>query len=147
MVSISRKCSGDCERTELEWNWRFSRPKGLQPSQLLRKSCVDRTSFTWDHVKLERRTPPGALSTFLPKGHVRDMKIQSVCHLFHCQRCLFWLNFWPFHANWLQSLFVRVRRLSKVCEQQPVPSSSYSKFWKFLKNDESWFHVSVENTF
>ena len=75
------------------------------------------------------------------------MKIQSVCHLFHCQRCLFWLNFWPFHANWLQSLFVRVRRLSKVCEQQPVPSSSYSKFWKFLKAMKVGFMFLLKTRF
>ena len=51
MVWISWKCSGDCERTELEWNSRFPRPKGFQPSQLLLKSCVDRTSSAWDHVE------------------------------------------------------------------------------------------------
>ena len=46
-------------RTELEINSKFPRPKGIEPSQLLDESCVDRTSFAWDHVK------QGSTSTLL----------------------------------------------------------------------------------
>ena len=106
-------------RTELEINSRFPRPKGIEPSQLLLKSCVDRTSFAWDHVKLERRIPPGAGRTFLPKLTPRAWN-SSLFVIFFIVIDVFYVWILSFHANWLQSLFVRFISLSKVCEQQPV---------------------------
>ena len=54
-----------------EWNRRqnpdFLVPQGIVPSQLLTESWVNATSLREDHLKLERRIPPIAGRTFLPK--------------------------------------------------------------------------------
>ena len=101
----------------------------------------NRVNFCWKVVSigqvlrgitLNLSDGPARCLMHFPSLSSRQGHVNSVClSSFLSAEMSFLVWILSFRANWLQSLFVRFISLSKVCEQQPVPSSSYSKFWKF----------------